>query len=206
MFSPRQQAVHRREPQPVGFDFTHHVRLLCEDMVRRLPELSHIDLTRVAISFCQTRKAVSHGVYASLTPMRFAGGREATMRRGRRWGLQRLFDPAGREMLYLLSFYLPRFLDLDFRRKLTTVLHELWHISPRFDGDVRRYHGRCWAHSGSQKQYDRLIETLTDRWRSLDPPASIYEFLEHDFQTLVRRYGSIYGRRVPTPKLLLLEG
>jgi predicted metallopeptidase len=206
MPSFRQPAVHRRQPQPTGFDFTYHMRVLCDDLVRRLPELSHVDLTRVAISFCQTRKAVSHGIYASLTPMRFSGGREHTVRRGRRWGLQRLFDPGGREMLYILSFYLPRFLDLDLRRKLTTVVHELWHIGPRFDGDVRRYHGRCWAHSASQRQYDRLVDAMADRWWSLDPPPSTYEFLMQDFQTLVRGHGAILGRRVPAPKLLLLEG
>jgi len=181
------------------------MRALCDDMVRRLPELSHIDLARVAIGFCQTRKSVSHGVYASLTPMRFAGGRSETIRRGRRWGLQRLYDPAGVEMLYILSFYLPRFLDLDFRRKLTTVLHELWHISPRFDGDVRRHHGRFWAHGASQKLYDVQVELLAERWWSLDPPPAVYEFLQNSFRSLVGRYGSVYGRKFPTPKLLLLE-
>ena len=39
-------------------------------------------------------------------------------------------------MLYLLSFYLPRFLKLPWREKLATVIHELWHVNPQFNGDL----------------------------------------------------------------------
>ncbi|MBN2296859.1 MAG: hypothetical protein JXM70_30820, partial [Pirellulales bacterium] len=136
---------HRR----VGFDFTAHMRRLCDDIVARLPQLAHIDLDLVAISFSQTRKAGRYGMHASLTPMRFHGGSTRTRRRGQVWEIQRLVDGSGREMLYILSFYLPRFLELGFREKITTVIHELWHINPKFDGDVRRYGGRCYAHSSS---------------------------------------------------------
>ena len=93
-------------------------------------------------------------MFASLTPLRFAGGQRHTLRRGRQWTLQRVCED-GREMLYILNFYLPRFLDLPLDEKLTTVVHELWHIGPRFDGDLRRFGGRCYAHSGSQKTLRR---------------------------------------------------
>ena len=181
------------------------MRRLCDDMVRRLPDLGHIDLAQVAFRFCQTRNAASHGMYASLTPMRFAGGSRHTVRRGRKWTLQRLVDKSGREMLYILSFYLPRFLDRGFRHKLTTVMHELWHISPQFDGDLRRYGGRCYAHTASQKQYDAHVEQLVDRWLSLDPPESVYDFLRCNFRDLTHRHGKVYGVKISTPKLIPLD-
>ena len=187
-----------------GFDFTLHMRRLCDDMVRRLPELHHIELARVAVSFCQARKPAAEGLYASLTPLRFAGGRTETVRRGRRWGIQRLVDSAGREMLYILNFYLPRFMDLALREKLATVLHELLHIGPRFDGDLRRFRGRCYAHGGSRKRYDALAERLAAKWGSLDPPQSLYEFLREDFLALIRRHGRVFGQRFRAPKLLPL--
>ena len=74
--------------------------------------------------------------------------------------IQRLFDSKGQEFLYILTFYLPRFMDLSFREKLITVFHELWHISPQFDGDLRRHPGRCYAHTSSQKEYDAEMEVL----------------------------------------------
>jgi predicted metallopeptidase len=174
-------------------------------MVARLDALKHIDLTRVAFSFCQTRRAVSHGMYASLTPLRFAGGALETVRRGRRWRIPRLVDRDGREMLYILNFYLPRFLNLPLEAKLATIVHELWHIGPRFDGDLRRFGGRCYAHSGSQNRYDAHVAALAKRWLTLGPPEPLYDFLRDDYQELVRRYGRIYGQRFRAPRLVPVE-
>ncbi len=185
-----------------GFDFTLHVRRLCEDLVGRLPELAHIDLGRVAFSFSQTRRDSIHGIYATLRPLRFPGGRTETTRRGRRWTIQRLVDGQGREMLYILTFYLPRFLNLPPHDKLVTVIHELWHINPQFDGDLRRFRGRCYAHSGSRKHYDASIERLAQKYQALHPPEHLTAFLQHDFATLVARYGRVFGQRVRTPKLI----
>lgn len=202
---PEKRSVRRDPPHPAGFDFTAHMRRVCEDMVGRVPELGHIDLGRVAVSFSQTRKAVSHGLYASLTPLRFAGGRTETVRRGRRWGIQRLIDGAGQEMLYILNFYLPRYLELGFREKLTTIVHELWHVSPQFDGDLRRFGGRCYAHSGSQKHYDAHAAALAQRWLAAGPAPAVYGFLQYSFRELAARHGRIFGRKIPTPKLFPLE-
>jgi len=185
-----------------GFDFTWHMRLVCEDMVRRLPELQHIDLSRVAIGWCRTRKRVSHGLYASLTPMRFEGGAVTELRGDQRYGVQRLVGEQGQEMLYILSFYLPRFMDTTMSEKLITILHELWHISPSFDGDLRRHPGRCYAHTASQEQYDRQMAELAAKWLVLNPPRSMYEFLGLRLEQLMARYGRIYGTRIPQPKLI----
>lgn len=197
----RSTNARRLKRRTSGFNFTRRVGLLCEDMIRRVPALGHIDPDRVAMSFCQTRKAVRHGMYASLTPMRFAGGGRTMTRNREKWGVQRLCDDSGREMLYILSFYLPRFLDMGLHDKLTTVAHELWHISPRFDGDLRRFDGRCYAHGASQKKYDAQVERLVSDWLSRNPPSGVYDFLHHDFAGLARRYGRVHGTKIPTPKL-----
>lgn len=196
---------HRRHAPHTGFDFTAHARRLCDDMTSRLDQLRHVDMSQVAVSFSQTRRAGAQGMFASLTPLRFAGGRMHTFRRKRRWGLQRLFAPDGREMLYILTFYLPRFLDLPFREKLTTVLHELWHIGPSFDGDIRRFGQRCYAHGSSQKRYDAHVDVLVDRWLAMNPPAELYDFLRLTFRDLTSQFGRVYGRKVPTPKLVPLD-
>jgi hypothetical protein len=190
-------------PMPESaFDFTARMRLVCQDMTSRLPELAHIDLARVAVCFCQARNRASYGMFASLTPLRFAGGAETTTRHGRRMTIQRLHGSDGREMLYLLSFYLPRFMDLDFREKLITIVHELWHISPRFDGDIRRHAGRCFAHTGSQRRYDAEMDRLAQRWLSHSPPEELWSFLRGTFDELVARNGRIVGMKVARPRLI----
>lgn len=188
-----------------GFDFTAHMARLCADIVARVPELGHVDLARVAIRYSQTRKAVAHGVQAALTPLRFEGGALYTQRAGRRWTIQRVCGPDGREMLYLLSFYLPRFLNHTFREKLITVFHELWHINPSFNGDLRRLPGRCYAHGQSERSYDASIEQLVSRWLALSPPAEVCGFLHYDFRQLCEIHGAVYGVKIVTPKIVAAE-
>lgn len=185
-----------------GFDFTRHMRAVCADMVARLPEFTHVDLARVAVSFAQSRHNGAYGLYASLTPLRFAGGARVTRRHGTYYKFQTLYDDQGREMLYILSFCLPRFMELGLREKLATILHELWHIGPQFDGDIRRHAGRCYVHSSSQRQYDAAMLQLADRWLAFEPPPSLYAFLLGRFADLQRCYGRVHGLKVARPKLL----
>ncbi len=191
-------------PHQSGFSFTSHMRRFCADAVARIAPLQHIDLAHVALSFAQARKRTRHGLYASLTPMRFVGGSLTCRRHSRTYTIQRLYDGQGREIFYILTFYLPRFMDLPFREKLITVFHELWHISPGFDGDLRRHAGRCYAHTHSQKQYDAEMDLLARQYLASTPPASLYEFLHYDFTGLVAQYGRVYGTRVRRPRLLKL--
>jgi len=187
-----------------GFSFTTSMRLLCADAVQRVSVLGHIDLGRVAFSFAQARKLTRHGLYATLTPMRFAGGSLTCRRHARSYSIQRLYDRQGREVLYIVTFYLPRFMDLPFREKLVTVFHELWHISPRFDGDLRRHAGRCYVHTHSQEQYDAEMDGLVSQYLNSTPPPTLHEFLFYDFAGLVAKHGRVYGTKVCRPKLLRL--
>ena len=116
--------------------------------------------------------------------------------------LQRIFDPRGFEMLYVLTFYLPRYLDLSFREKLETVIHELWHISPAFDGDLRRHPGRCYAHTHSQKDYDADMDLLARQYLSAAPPIDVYGFLQGNFSDLMTQHGRVYGTKIRRPRLL----
>ncbi|MFA8016109.1 putative metallopeptidase [Bremerella cremea] len=185
-----------------GFDFTFAMRRLVVDMTKRMPELKHIDMSRVAVAIVQARIESTHGVFATLTPMRFEKGARYTTRRGHKYACQMLFDEHGREMLYILSFYLPRFQNMSFSEKMITIFHELWHISPDFDGDIRRHPGRCYAHSSSQKEYDEHMAVLSNQYLIKQPPPELYTFLEHDFTKLYQNSGGIYGVKIPRPKLI----
>jgi len=196
--------MHGPSPEP-GFDFTAWAERLCRDLTRRVPDLRHIRMDWVALSFSQSRSPGRHGLYASVTPLRFPGGEPHITRRGRRWGVQRILGPDGREMLYLMTFYLPRFLNLPWREKLTTVAHELWHIGPESDGQLRRFAGRCHAHGHSQKAYDARVEELVDCYLAAHPPAELLAPLRHDFRHLRQQYGRVTGQRIRAPKLIPLD-
>jgi hypothetical protein len=109
----------------------------------------------------------------------------------------------GEEMLYVIYFLVPRFLELPFREKLITVFHELYHISPACDGDIRRFPGRNYAHGSSTKRYNLLMGTLVDRYLELLPDHSLLSFLDGDFAALRARHRQIVARRHPAPRIAI---
>lgn len=185
------------------FDFSRAMRRLCEDVVLRLPALQHVSMDQVVVTFAQARRRVRHGLQAKLTPLRFEHGQLTTRRRGCDWTIQRLYQ-GELEMLYILTFYLPRFQDQSFREKLITVVHELFHISPKFDGDIRRLSGHYHVHTHSQKEYDRQMGRLADEYQAAQPPTDLLAFLRLDFRSLIKHHGGVVGLRVPIPKLIPL--
>lgn len=187
-----------------GFDFSAAMSRLCADIALRMPQFAHVRMDQVCVTFAQARRRVSYGLQAKLTPMRFENGDLTTVRNGKTWTVQRLFRD-DREMLYILTFYLPRFLDHSFREKLITVFHELYHISPHFDGDIRRLAGHYHVHSHSQKEYDRHMGEFADEYLADSPPAEVYGFLKSRFATLQSRHGRVVGLQVPIPKLIPVD-
>jgi predicted metallopeptidase len=186
------------------FDFSNAMYRLCDDITQRLPDLRHVRMPEVAVTFAQARRRVSHGIQAKLTPLRFEDGSLYTERYGRQWTVPRLYH-GQQELLYILTFYLPRFFDHCFREKLITVIHELFHISPEFNGDIRRFGGRYHAHSHSQKEYDECMGDLVDVYLKKRPPRELYAFLEVPFTQLQAQHGGVVGLKVPIPKLIPLS-
>ncbi|QDU81725.1 hypothetical protein Pla110_34700 [Polystyrenella longa] len=187
-----------------GFDFTGAMRRLCEDVCERLDVFQHINMDEIVVTYAQARRKVSWGLQAKLTPLRFEGGTLETNREGQRWKAQRLFQ-GRREMLYMLTFYLPRFQEQTFSEKMVTVLHELYHISPEFNGDIRRLPGRCYVHSMSEKEYDLLMAKYVRAYLAMKPPRELFDFLRFKFSTLERKFGQVVGLQVPIPKMLPID-
>jgi predicted metallopeptidase len=185
------------------FDFTAAMRALCEDVVYRSAPFAHVDLSRVLFTITRSRNGHRHGLQARVTPLRFRGGELVTIYRGVPYQVQRL-TVHGRDMLYLVTFCLPRFLNRDFEDKLVTVFHELYHISPTFDGDLRRHEGRYCTHTASQKRLDAHMGRLVRAYLNDGADADRHAFLRLSFAELCRRHGAVAGLHVPRPKLVRL--
>jgi predicted metallopeptidase len=183
------------------FDFTRAMTGLCADIVAQTPDLAHVDLSRTLISITTARNGRRHGLQARVTPLRFRGGALTTVHRGRGYQVQRVVFER-REILYLVTFVLPRFLNRDFEDKLVTVFHELFHISPAFDGDLRRHNGRYCAHTASQKKYDAHMAQLANAYLRDGANPDCYAFLRYSFAQLCRRHGLVTGLHLPRPKLV----
>jgi hypothetical protein len=112
----------------------------------------------------------------------------------------------GMEMLYLVYFLVPRFLNLSLREKLITVFHELYHISPRFDGDIRRFPGKNYAHGSSRKKYNALVAGLVDDWLQKQDGTGLPDFLQGDMESIRARYRVIVGRKLAAPRIKVEKG
>ncbi|MBL8816841.1 MAG: hypothetical protein JNL58_12475 [Planctomyces sp.] len=180
------------------------MRGLCLDICERHAAFGHVRMSEVAVTYAQTRSPVEWGMQAKLTPLRFEGGRRTMTRRGRKWTVERVFQH-GQELLYLLTFYLPRYQNLSFEEKLITVFHELYHISPRFDGDIRRFGGSCYMHTGSQKKYDELMKQFAMEYLKMGVSEELLRFLRLSFGELTRTCGTVVGVKVNVPRLIPMD-
>jgi hypothetical protein len=188
-------------PADRPFDFCAAVRRLSADIVRSCEELLHIDVTQLLFCVTQARTGRAHGLQARVTPLRFQDGKLVRKRGNRAYQVQRYFVGT-REMLYVVSFCLPRFLNQDFDNKFITLFHELYHINPNFNGDLRRHQGRCSIHSHSKRTYDAQMADLARRYLANGADPSLHAFLRLNFAQLEHRHRTVVGVVVPRPKLI----
>jgi len=183
-----------------GFDFTGNMTLLVDDIIKTHPFFKHIRLKDILIAISPSN-GNKNGVVAKLRPMLFEEGAKTKRFRGIEYAAPEIIIN-GTNILYIVYFHLPRFLNHGgHKTKLATVLHELHHISPLFNGDVRRYPGKNYAHGNSRKDFDDIINIYTDEYISYTAHPELSDFLKSGYNELKRKYGAIYGDMIRIPRL-----
>ena len=184
-------------------NLTGELERLIRDITARTPELEHIAPEKLLVCV-STGRTSAGGSLAKIHPLRFAGGEKSVKtRRGRRSVLCTMpsITHQGEEMLYVIYFLIPRFLELPFREKMVTIFHELYHISPACDGDIRRFPGRNYAHGSSTKSYNAVMGRLVDAYLERLPERSALGFLEGNLAALRSRHSAIVARRLQAPRI-----
>jgi predicted metallopeptidase len=184
-------------------DYAGAMRRLVEDVVRKVPEFGHIRLDAVAFTVSHSR-VEGHGQFAKIVPLRFEGGSDVRMYRRRRYRIPPV-TVEGNEILYVISFCMPKFQNMAFEAKLLTVLHELYHISPEFNGDIRRFPGRNYAHGSSRKAFNAQVQALVDRYLAADLDPEALALLTPTMAELLEAHGRVTAPRIPIPKLIPLD-
>lgn len=204
---------------PKSFDYTNAIYALCKSVCSVVREFRTIDCDRVGFSFRVARNRQSgYGCWACVLPLRFENGSIVTYRDRRCYTLdergsrviatqrryfktRRVVGPNGQELLYIFSIMSPRFLNLSIREKIDTIMHELYHISPAFNGDVRRFPGRNWQH-GNKKEYDAKAAAFSELWLASEPDPRLYDFLNYNALELRQKYGRVVGNRYSVGALI----
>lgn len=183
------------------FNFSESMRLLCSDIASHFQPMAHLDPSRMVFAFTQARGFRNHGLQARVTPMRFRDGERVRLHRGIPFQVQQFLND-GREILYIVTFCLPRFLNRNFDDKFVTIFHELFHIGPAFDGDLRRHKGRYSIHTACQKSYDLEMLAMARDYLQSGADPKLHAFLRLNFAQLRRRHGNVIGHVIPRPKLI----
>ena len=98
---------------------------------------------------------------------------------------------------------MPVFFNLSFKDKLTTIFHELYHISPRFDGDLRLFKGKAYKHGPSMEKYDKYMEYLVDKYLARTPESA--EFLKPDSGNITQQMKTSKIPRIPKHEPMLVR-
>lgn len=186
-------------------NLTAELERLIADIAARVNEFSHIEPRQLLVCV-NSGRASEHGAFAKIHPLRFSGGELSKVVRRGRSSIACIMPEVshnGIGMLYVIYFTLPRFMDRPLHEKLVTVFHELYHISPQFDGDIRRFPGRNFAHGSSTKKYNLLMERFVDKYLQLPTSSERVAFLAADMAALRLQYRAIVGRKLEMPKIRL---
>ncbi len=111
-------------------DFSLELGRILRDIEQRVPELAHVRASRILITAGQARKKSR----ATTRPFAFAETKTRRSETGR------LYKPivtiGGKRVRYEITLRPLFFLRSSARERLRTIFHELYHISPRFDGTL----------------------------------------------------------------------
>ena len=185
------------------FDYAAAMERLVEDILTRSDVFQHIEMPALLIGCIRARNCQSTGLYARTVPLRFENGSHTTRRGSATYRVPKVIHE-GNEILYIVSFCLPRFQDLSFEDEITTIFHELYHIAPHFNGDIRRFEGKNYVH-GSGKKYDRQMQELSRKYLHEHPQQEIFAFLRPSYEELSCAHGGVRMTIYQTPHPELVE-
>jgi predicted metallopeptidase len=146
---------------PHRLNVTLAVKRLVRDAAARLPELAHVDASRLVVVAGEARRA-SRATIRPLDPRGRTGAHRVRLR--------------GRDIRYVITLRPLWFLDSTPEARVETVLHELWHASTRFDGRLHR--GRRHATLPADA-FTRRVRALCDRYLALAPAELLAPFAHH---------------------------
>jgi predicted metallopeptidase len=186
----------RRRP-----NLTLAVKRLVRDVAQRLPELAHVRASRVLVVAGEARRTSR----ATIRPAHFGTTRRRAAGPG--GAVKPLVKVKGRKILYVITLRPLWFVASTPEQRITTILHELYHASTRFDGTLHsgRRHGKLPLH-----KYNRRVRQLLRRYLAVAPPELLAPFA-HQGEARVRmwleRPGSFQdpeyrGRRLYTEQQL----
>lgn len=164
---------------------------------------SHIDRNRILVCIGTNRSQGRGGIYGKLVPLKFKDGSDMLKFRGKHYAMPSIIDN-GIPLLYVLYFYTPKFFNLPAFEKIRIIFHELYHISPEFNGDIRRMGKVKQAHGSSRKRFDSNFEKDAGIFFKRISNTGYMDFLNMDSRSMQKEY-RVYARRMKIPRPVIID-
>ncbi len=184
-------------------DITEILLRIIEQISANTSSFSHIDTKKILVCLASNKSNTRGGIYGKLVPLKFKNGSDILRFHGKHYTMPAVINN-GIRLLYIVYFYIPKFFDLSPFEKLRIIFHELYHISPEFNGDIRRMGEVKKAHGSSKKKFDLYFEKDARSFYEYIMDTEYMDFLKMDTVFLNRNY-KVYARRMKIPKPVIIK-
>jgi predicted metallopeptidase len=178
--------------------------LIIHDMIKATEEFKSFDFNKIIICCASNRKDFKGATYGKLLPLRFEDGSEIIRHQGKYYTIPKVIIN-DMEILYIIYFYVPKFFNLSVKDKIKVMFHELYHISPDFNGDIRRMGKFKSAHGHSRKAFEEKYIEYAELFFKDIKNTPYYNFLSMNSEDFKKHFKKITYRRIKSIKPVLLE-
>jgi predicted metallopeptidase len=149
------------------------LRRLIRDVATKVPEMAHVRASRILVVSGEARRASR----ATIRPLASRIPKSSTRRRP-------IVRVKGRRVLYVITLRPSFFRESSAHERVATLLHELYHISTRFDGTLHR--GRRHAVLPGRR-FQASLAPLVKRYLAV-ADEDLIAALDHHGEVLVRQW------------------
>lgn len=186
-----------------SINLTDILTLVIHDMIQNTDEFKNFDLNKILICCASNRKDCRGATYGKLLPLRFKDGAEIIKHNGKFYTIPKVkFNNT--DILYVIYFYTPKFFSLSAKDKVNVMFHELYHINPEFNGDIRRMGKYKAAHGHSRKSFEEKYIEYADNFFDKIEDAPYYNFLKMDTHEIHKQFKTVKYRRMKSVKPVIL--
>jgi len=186
-----------------SINLTDVLTLIIHDMIKSTDEFKSFDINKILVCCASNRKDSKGAIYGKLQPLRFKDGSEIIKHNNKYYTIPKIVLN-DIEILYVLYLYIPKFFDMTAKDKINVMFHELYHISPEFNGDIRRMSNIKSAHGHSKKSFEEKYIQYASIYFNKINDTPFYTFLQMNFKEIEKQFKVIKYRRMKSikPKLL----
>ncbi|MCL1865765.1 MAG: hypothetical protein FWF73_08155 [Spirochaetes bacterium] len=178
--------------------------LIIHDMIKSTEEFKSFDINKILVCCASNRKDFKGAIYGKLQPLRFKDGSEIIKHNKRYYTIPRIVLN-NVEILYIIYLYIPKFFNLTVMDKINVMFHELYHISPEFNGDIRRMSNFKSAHGHSKKSFEEKYIKFASNYFNNINGTPFNGFLQMNFEDIKKQFKVIKYRRIKKIKPQILS-